>query len=75
MPIYEYRCTQCDTLFEFLARGDSAPACPDCGATAVEKQFSTFAAHAGGGEGIPPCRRDGPGCDLGKCGSGRCGLE
>lgn len=32
MPVYEYRCTQCQHLFErYLAVGEAAPECPQCG--------------------------------------------
>ncbi len=41
MPIYEFRCQNCGTLFEVLVRssGDDV-ACPSCGATLLEKQVS-----------------------------------
>jgi len=32
MPIYEYRCTKCEHVFDCVQRvGDPAPACPECG--------------------------------------------
>ncbi|MDR7417964.1 MAG: zinc ribbon domain-containing protein [Armatimonadota bacterium] len=32
MPVYEYRCTQCEHLFErYQAVGEAAPECPGCG--------------------------------------------
>jgi putative FmdB family regulatory protein len=42
MPIYEYRCTTCDHRFEELLSTSTspAPACPECGATAVERLWS-----------------------------------
>jgi len=46
MPLYEYRCTECDHRFEILQRmGEGADGldCPSCGEPRVEKQFSTFA--------------------------------
>jgi putative FmdB family regulatory protein len=49
MPLYEYACATCDHRFESLVRGDRAPECPSCHGTALEKQLSVFAAHAGGG--------------------------
>ena len=58
-----------------LMRADTKLACPDCGSTRIEKRFSTFAAHGSTEEAVPPCHSARPGCDLGKCGSGRCGLE
>jgi putative FmdB family regulatory protein len=44
MPLFEYRCTACDTQFELLIRAGSAePSCPSCGSTALEKIISLFA--------------------------------
>jgi putative FmdB family regulatory protein len=41
MPTYEYRCTQCNHLFEQVQPvGDPAPACPVCGAP-TRKVFSS----------------------------------
>jgi putative FmdB family regulatory protein len=32
MPVYEYRCTKCEHLFErYQAVGEAAPECPTCG--------------------------------------------
>ncbi len=49
MPLYEYRCTECDHRFEILQRlGDGVEGltCPTCGTERLEKMFSTFAAAA-----------------------------
>jgi putative FmdB family regulatory protein len=45
MPIYEYRCTSCDTRFEELvsASAKAGPPCPSCGAENPERLFSMFA--------------------------------
>lgn len=42
MPIYEYRCPDCDQRFERLVPGFSAPtpACPSCGATNGQRLIS-----------------------------------
>lgn len=41
MPTYEYRCTQCDHVFDCVQRvGDPAPACPKCGSP-THKVFSS----------------------------------
>ena len=40
MPIYEYRCCNCDTTFEMLVRGGKAVACPRCGSSSVDKLIS-----------------------------------
>ncbi|HJN18460.1 MAG TPA: zinc ribbon domain-containing protein [Armatimonadota bacterium] len=44
MPIYEFRCDDCDTVSEVLMkRGAAAPPCTDCGSEKVTKEFSVFA--------------------------------
>ena len=72
MPIYEYVCMECESHFEELVRGDETVACPDCTATHVAKQFSTFAVH---GAAKPAAVRatgggGGGGCCGGSCGCG-----
>ena len=63
MPLYEYRCAACGSLFELLRRvgqGKEGVACPECGQADVEKEFSTFAgAVAGGGTSAASCSPSG----------------
>jgi putative FmdB family regulatory protein len=40
MPIYEYRCRDCQTRFETLVRGDRGVTCPQCGSRALDKLLS-----------------------------------
>ena len=73
MPIFEYACDSCGQRFEKLVRRDSDLAglqCPSCGASRVERQLSTFAAHSGGGRepAIPMCPSGGVCPTPGKCG-------
>jgi putative FmdB family regulatory protein len=54
MPIYEFYCEQCNTLFNFLSRRiqpDARPDCPRCGET-LERRMSRFAVlkQSAGGE-------------------------
>jgi putative FmdB family regulatory protein len=46
MPTYEYRCLECDEIFERSAKMEdleaSSPACPRCGSDKVEQVFSSF---------------------------------
>ncbi len=67
MPMYEYKCTKCENLFEHLARSmsEAAPKCPECGGK-TEKQFSTF--NASGGSS------DAGACPTGTCPTGTCPL-
>ena len=62
MPIYEFRCSSCDHVFEELIFRKSELeelVCPSCEATEVSQQMSTFAstgdAHAGGHAPHPGC--------------------
>ena len=57
MPIYEYRCEECDHRFEIIQRlgeGAGGLTCPGCGAPRLEKMFSTFAAAATQGSMAEP---------------------
>jgi len=50
MPIYEFYCAACNTVYSFLSRKvdpDARPACPACRTRTLEKQVSLFAAPAG----------------------------
>ena len=46
MPVYEFYCPDCHTVFNFLARRvitDTTPACPRCKKPALDRQVSRFA--------------------------------
>ena len=57
MPIYEYKCRECELVFEVLKRSrlseDTPERCPGCGGEVTEKLFSSFSGMvpvaAGGG--------------------------
>ncbi len=63
MPIYEFYCKRCNTIFSFLSRKvnpENRPPCPKCRKHTLERQVSMFAAggHAkeeaeGGDEKLP----------------------
>ncbi len=79
MPIYEYRCSPCDSTFETLVRSSSdVPHCPECGNIDVNKQFSVpAAAKVQGGASSSSLPMAGPmsgQCGMGGCGSGMCGM-
>ena len=71
VPIYEYVCMECESHFEELVRGDERIACPDCSATNVSRQFSTFAVH--GTTKLPSITPSGGGGRAGGCCGGSCG--
>lgn len=43
MPLHDFRCTACQAEFERLVRGTTAPTCPHCGSTALDKLVSPLA--------------------------------
>lgn len=51
MPLFEYRCRQCQHAFEALVRstsdGASGPTCPACQSGELEKLLSVFAVNTG----------------------------
>ena len=76
MPIFEYQCQKCDNQFELLVSSDTPIACPDCSSDQVKKLFSVFASHVKQDAATQPtCFSGAPGCNMGKCGSGLCGVE
>jgi putative FmdB family regulatory protein len=57
MPLFDYRCEECDETFEFLARqSDENPdTCPGCGSPRLRRELSAFGVSSGpGGAGLPP---------------------
>jgi putative FmdB family regulatory protein len=68
MPIYEYRCPECEHEFEHLVRSSrdgSKVSCPSCGAKRVEKRLSVFAAREGAASPAPAAGPCGQCCDPG----------
>lgn len=44
MPLYKYRCDECDNTFKVLKKNgkkDEAPKCPECGSEEVERLISS----------------------------------
>ncbi len=75
MPIYEYRCRNCDQEFELLVRGVEKPSCASCGSTDLIRQLSIPAAHTAG-SASPPCpAKESGACDVRGCGGGQCGMS
>lgn len=56
MPVYEFYCADCHTIFNFLSRRvntEKRPACPRCGRPELDRQVSRFAVSRGHGETEP----------------------
>ena len=66
MPIFEYVCGECKHRFELIVQGAVEAACPQCKATRLEKQISSFGVGATGGFASP-----GAGGSCGSCGDPR----
>jgi len=50
MPVYEFYCSDCHTVYQFLSkriRTDARPVCPRCGRADLSRQVSLFAAPRG----------------------------
>jgi putative FmdB family regulatory protein len=50
MPIYEFYCADCHTIYSFLSRSVARrkrPACPRCGRSRLERRVSAFAISKG----------------------------
>lgn len=53
MPIYEFFCPDCNTVFNFFSRRvntEKQPDCPKCGREKIQRQLSTFATIGKGKE-------------------------
>lgn len=71
MPLYEFECGKCQTVFEELVKsGNDMLHCPSCGGEKVEKKMSTFSGRMG--QGKAPERSS---CADGSCCMGSCGLN
>lgn len=46
MPIYDYECTDCGSVFEWIVdRGGNPPPCPSCGGRQTRKLMAAPAVH------------------------------
>lgn len=81
MPIFEYRCSKCNTKFEVLHKSTQISeevTCPNCNSNDSKKLLSTFSASMNGKtNNFNYSCGDGMGCANGSCGcnAGMCGLE
>ena len=77
MPVYEYRCKDCNEKYEILHKGQEEKdkvVCPGCNSKESKKLLSGFSANVSSSE---------PSCSTGSCGipspggcaSGMCGLN
>jgi len=45
MPIFEYKCSDCGSVFEKLVRGSDPVTCPACNSANVAKMISAAVLH------------------------------
>ncbi|MGA1979667.1 MAG: zinc ribbon domain-containing protein [Sedimentisphaerales bacterium] len=52
MPIFEYKCSKCGRISEFLEPhdGKQPKVCPHCGSSKLTKQISVFSAQVKAGQ-------------------------
>ncbi len=70
MPLYEYKCEDCDVRFEALrgmSQSDWPIACPQCGQEHTHRAMSLFATQGSGGT---PTGSRGASCSA--CSGGSC---
>jgi putative FmdB family regulatory protein len=68
MPIYEYRCGDCDRHFErYVSTTGGAASCPACGSAQVKRMLSLFALKSDGGSVASSLPAGGGGCCGGGC--------
>jgi putative FmdB family regulatory protein len=76
MPIFEYRCSKCNTKFEVLHKSTQASeevTCPNCNSNNNKKLLSTFSPSMNGRTSygtseVPSCTNGSCGCSSGACG-------
>ncbi|MBT8380139.1 MAG: zinc ribbon domain-containing protein [Ignavibacteria bacterium] len=84
MPLFEYKCSDCNAKFEVLHKStikEKEVTCPSCNSVKIKKLFSSFSASVSSGSeytggncatgncGIPDS------APMGGCSSGMCGLN
>jgi len=75
MPLFEYRCKNCERRFEEFVLGDAKPRCPHCESPKLEKLLSVFAVSAGGGSAAASEWAGGCGTCGDPRGPGSCGVN
>jgi putative FmdB family regulatory protein len=74
MPIYEYRCAECHTIFQKLrpmSKADAPVACAHCGSADTARAISLFAAISKGNNGETRAI-SGAGSGCASCGATSC---
>ncbi|MBM4176493.1 MAG: zinc ribbon domain-containing protein [Ignavibacteria bacterium] len=81
MPVFEYRCTECNSKYEILHLGQEKAEdifCPSCNSKNHKKLLSAFSPSMGSSSGFSGDACSTGACDVpsyGGCASGMCGLN
>ncbi len=77
MPIFEYRCSECNSKFEVLHKSYASEEeiiCPNCKSNKNKKLMSSFSSSVNGGSDFSGSSDDSPSYTGGGCASGMCGI-
>ena len=75
MPIYEFKCLECDDFFELLVIGsddENLMKCPKCQSENFERVLSTTNYNMTGGQGSSPGNSKGTSSQTRTCSNGSC---
>ena len=80
MPIFEYRCSECNSKFELLTTNKNSEqvTCPECNSSKTKKLFSSFSTSVNSSISANSCASGNCNIDsapVGGCASGMCGLN
>jgi putative FmdB family regulatory protein len=79
MPIFEYKCQDCNAKFEVLHKSASNPekvVCPECDSENYKKLLSSFSSPVSAGvDFAPSCSNGSCGGHASPCADGMCGIN
>lgn len=80
MPVYEYKCSECNNKFEYLHKSSTVQekiVCPVCNSNKNQKLFSPFSSSTKSGynSSSGECTIGNCGLPANTCASGMCGLN
>lgn len=80
MPVYEYKCSECNNKFEYLHKSSTVQekvVCPVCSSNKNQKLFSSFSSSTKSGDSSSSgeCTTGNCGLPANTCASGMCGLN
>ncbi len=80
MPIYEYKCSECNTKFDVLHKSTTIQEdvhCPACNSTENKKLFSSFSSSTSNNVNLSAgsCQNESCGLPNTGCSSGLCDLN